>query len=855
MPLEVPNLDDRSFEDLLEEAKARVRQTAPAWTDLNASDPGIALLDVFAFLTDLMIYRLNRVPEKAYIEFLRLIGVRLHPPAAASVALRFTRADGFRGRVVIPRGTRVTTNRAASGSDAPVFVTDEQATLANDADEITVTARHCEIVEAEDRGLATGVPGQSVAIRRPPIIAPTGDPLDLVVGVEARAAELGEQERGIEHKRKSYRIWREVENFTDLGPDRNAYVADRTVGIVTFAPAARVEGADARLTDEPVALAAVPARGRQIRVWYRRGGGPDGNVAAESLTVLKDPMPGLEVTNPLPATGGRAGESLENARLRGPQELHTLSRAVTARDYQLVAERSSGAVERALATTQAALWKHAKPGTVEVVVVPSLPEGRDPAGVTAQELQTLQSEPARVQVQGALDERRPLGTQCLVTWAGYKTVRVQARIVVQREEDLAAVRQRVDARLHEAINPLRTEQSPSGWGFGQSLYVSNIYKIILSEPGVRYVKGVQLIVDEVPGTAITELAADPFKDGTWFAGSEDRVFRTLNDADGWEAVARFEQELIVRITPHLGIPGLIALATRPEGGGSRVYISRDTGTEWELVQPAGFAVQDLAWMDRDGAPILLMATDVGLYELPAGRGAETVQLEVDPKDKDLGISAIAVSRLVRGAQNIAVAVEGTGGVYLSSDLGATFRHIGLPGKNVRVLEVQHNGPQAFLWAGITVPSGEAEGEGCYSRELLGDQDPPEGWQAWTDGWHGGSCRGLAFLETRVMAATHHTGVLLLDAVSAGAAWTLPDVESGLPLQSPGRFEGVDAVAADRRAAQVLAGGERGIFRSRDRGATYEECSRHEFNEEVTLPPTWLFCCGESEIEVTTDASA
>jgi hypothetical protein len=854
MPLEVPNLDDRSFEDLLAEAKARVRQTAPAWTDLNASDPGIALLDVFAYLTDLMIYRLNRVPEKAYVEFLRLIGVRLNPPSAASVALRFTRAEGFTSRIVIPRGTRVTTDRTASGSEAPIFVTDEEKVLEPDADSATVTARHCEIVEAEDAGSASGIPGHSVSIRRPPVIAPTGDPLDLVVGVEAAAGELGEQDPAIEHRRKTFRIWREVENFTDLGPDRHAYVADRTVGIITFAPAARVADVADGLSESAVALAAVPRRGRQIRVWYRRGGGPDGNVAAESLTVLKDPLPGLEVSNPLPATGGRAGETLENARIRGPQELHTLSRAVTARDYQLVAERSSGAIERALATTQATLWKHAKPGTVEVVVVPSLPEGSSPAAVTAQQLQTLQSGTAREQVQNALDERRPLGTECRVAWAGYKTARVRARIVVQREEDLAAVRQRVDSRLHEAINPLRTELSPGGWGFGQPLYVSNIYKIILSEPGVRYVKGVQLIVDEVPSAGITELAADPFKPGTWFAGSQGRIFRSLNDADGWEAVATFDGERIVRITPHPSRPGLIALATRPEEGGSRVHISRDTGGEWTLAQPAGFAVQDLAWMDREGAAVLLMATDVGLYELPADGGAETVQLEVDPKDKNLGIAAVAVSQEVRGAQNIAVAAEGMGGVYLSSDVGASFRHIGLPSKDVRVLEVQHSGPQAFLWAGTTVPSGEQEGEGCFSRELLGDQDPPQGWQAWTIGWQGGSCRGLAFLERRVVAATHHSGVLWLEGAASNASWAAPDVESGLPLRDPGRFQAVDAVAADPAGGLLLAGGERGIFRSRDGGASYSEASRSEFDEEVTLPPTWLFCCGENEIEVTTDAS-
>jgi len=66
-----------------------------------------------------------------------------------------------------------------------------------------------------------------------------------------------------------------------------------------------------------------------IRLWYFHGGGAGGNVAANTLTTLKDQIPGVSVTNPLPATGGRDEESLQNALIRGPHELHSLQRAVT----------------------------------------------------------------------------------------------------------------------------------------------------------------------------------------------------------------------------------------------------------------------------------------------------------------------------------------------------------------------------------------------------------------------------------------------------------------------------------------------------------------------------------------------
>ena len=73
MPLPSPNLDDRSFAQLVEEARARIAASCPAWTDLSIGDPGMALVEVFAYLTETLIYRFNRVPEKAYVEFLRLL--------------------------------------------------------------------------------------------------------------------------------------------------------------------------------------------------------------------------------------------------------------------------------------------------------------------------------------------------------------------------------------------------------------------------------------------------------------------------------------------------------------------------------------------------------------------------------------------------------------------------------------------------------------------------------------------------------------------------------------------------------------------------------------------------------------
>jgi hypothetical protein len=81
MPLTLPNLDDRSYADLVAEARALIPALAPDWTDHNPADPGITLVDLFAWLTEMLLYRLNQVTDENRLAFLRLINGpdRPHP--------------------------------------------------------------------------------------------------------------------------------------------------------------------------------------------------------------------------------------------------------------------------------------------------------------------------------------------------------------------------------------------------------------------------------------------------------------------------------------------------------------------------------------------------------------------------------------------------------------------------------------------------------------------------------------------------------------------------------------------------------------------------------------------------------
>ena len=126
--LPTPNLDDRRFQDLVDDAKRMVQRRCPEWSDHNVSDPGVTLIETVAFMTDELFYRLNRVPDRLYVAFLDLLGMRLHPAAAATVDVTMWLSAAQEDTVVVPEGTEAATARSER-DDAVVFTTTESPTV------------------------------------------------------------------------------------------------------------------------------------------------------------------------------------------------------------------------------------------------------------------------------------------------------------------------------------------------------------------------------------------------------------------------------------------------------------------------------------------------------------------------------------------------------------------------------------------------------------------------------------------------------------------------------------------------------------------------------------------------------
>lgn len=135
MALPVPNLDDLRFQqDLVDEARLRIIRYCPEWTEYNVSDPGITLIELFAWMTEMIVYRLNKVPDKNYVKFLDLLGVDLQPSTSAGAELTFRLAAAFpltptdETTAVVPAGLEVA---AVTGPDTPevIFTTTESLVI------------------------------------------------------------------------------------------------------------------------------------------------------------------------------------------------------------------------------------------------------------------------------------------------------------------------------------------------------------------------------------------------------------------------------------------------------------------------------------------------------------------------------------------------------------------------------------------------------------------------------------------------------------------------------------------------------------------------------------------------------
>jgi hypothetical protein len=361
---------------------------------------------------------------------------------------------------------------------------------------ITLPATHTAFAAGETLGVSNGKPGQSFFMPNRPI-------LDLDPALE----EFIQVQEELPGGGSSDVSWSRVANFADSSAFDRHYTLDIATGEVSFGPSLRQPDGTARQHG------AIPLLGCKIRVTrYRVGGGAVGNVPLGSLRVVKRPIPGVNVTNRVPATGGRDAESLDAARLRVQEDLRSQYRAVTALDYESLAADCPGVSRiRCKRHDEARI----RLGTVELLIVPQLDS--DPAAhgleLLAQLAVTL---PLRNQVKARVAPYQLLGIVLEAQEPDYRVVKIKARVLGETSSSLDTIRTNV-------ANALAQYVTPTSWEWGQSLYQSEIYSKIQSVAGVRHVVEIEMAYIELSPAEAREALERGKHTFTWTPAENGRI--------------------------------------------------------------------------------------------------------------------------------------------------------------------------------------------------------------------------------------------------------------------------------------------------------------------------------------------
>lgn len=337
----------------------------------------------------------------------------------------------------------------------------------------TAEAVHAEPVELEALGRAEGVPGQQFPLRHRPVLAGYGPAV-----VETSSPE-GWQE------------WTEVEHFADSGPEDRHFVLDAVSGLVLLGPAVREADGSLRR------YGATPGKGAEVRIrGYATGGGARGNVPAGSLRRLKSSVPSVTaVENRRPAHGGVDGETLEEAKARGPLLLRTRSRAVTAEDYEALTREAAPEIARVRCVPAGRDAEEA--AGVRVLIVPAA--AQEDGRILFENL--VPPEPTLRRVAALLDRTRVVGTRVVLEPPLYRGVTVVARLVARPRVNADRIRDDALDALYRYLNPLPGGgPEGAGWPFGRPVQAGEIFGRLQQVHGVELVEDVRLYsADPVTG--------------------------------------------------------------------------------------------------------------------------------------------------------------------------------------------------------------------------------------------------------------------------------------------------------------------------------------------------------------------
>ncbi|MCA9963107.1 MAG: putative baseplate assembly protein [Anaerolineales bacterium] len=128
MALANPPIDIRRFQDIVDEAKKKIPAYFDGWTDHNVSDPGVTFIELFAWMTEMILYQTNQMPDRHYLNIMKLLGIPLKGPETSHAPITFWLSEPQPDRVIIPKATEVATTQTESVASI-IFNTNEDLVI------------------------------------------------------------------------------------------------------------------------------------------------------------------------------------------------------------------------------------------------------------------------------------------------------------------------------------------------------------------------------------------------------------------------------------------------------------------------------------------------------------------------------------------------------------------------------------------------------------------------------------------------------------------------------------------------------------------------------------------------------
>ncbi len=467
MPIPLPNLDDRGFTDLMHEVRALIPRYAPVWTNHNASDPGITLLELFAWLTEAMIYRINRSTDVSEARFLELLGASFSPARPASITLLIV-AQGLGREKAILRGTALLADRA-DGRPPLSFETGHDVLLkrqlreGSEFFEARVSCVQVTRIEKEKVGTSDGTAFQHFSLATPHIVP------NIAVDLPAELAVMVDSVP-----------WTFRETLLDSGPDDTHFTVDARMNRIQFGGGSGM----------------IPPHGAEILVTYQATQGEIGELAAETqFQFVHDLSMEPAITLEGRLVDGSHPTGLDEARRFAIDALRTKNRAITSDDFEsLLLGHADYKLARAKCVPGWDLTaqedRQVRADHASIIVVPDKQDERPMP--TAEEVDRIYE---------FLDERRLITCRHHVVGPTYLDIKVETEIVTNKQRPNTQVIADLAANLKAFFHPLTGGPGDGaiGWPFGRDVHLSEVFEVIENSPGVDHAEAAALKSRDITG--------------------------------------------------------------------------------------------------------------------------------------------------------------------------------------------------------------------------------------------------------------------------------------------------------------------------------------------------------------------